>query len=277
MDGFHLLIYDGTATSTTVNGSLTAATDPIFTQRNSHITLTDNLHLIMAQVVGHNVTRANISVPTWNAQTLFNIDPLNVDSIQLNPPRVMNLFDLRPLVPQDEEIDVRVTDSGAASDTVTCALWLGTPGWNRNVPKGIGPLSVFDARVTCTPTLANRTWSALTTMSFEQGLRAGIYAVVGSKWYGANVYYHRIQFPRSTMYNGRALRPGDIVNNALGEQAWFTNLTFNSPLGVWGKFHTFELPQIEFWSQTTTGTVALEGRLALVKLSETTDPSFLGP
>jgi hypothetical protein len=79
------------------------------------------------------------------------------------------------------------------------------------------------------------------------------------------------------MYNGRALRPGDIVSNASGDYPWYPHPHQNYPFGVWGKFHTFELPQIEFWSQTRSDNPTLEGRLFLVKLSDTTDPSFLGP
>lgn len=275
-DGFHLLIYDGTATSTTTAGDLTAATDPVFTQRNSHITLTDDLKLLAVKMAGGGLTRGTIKMPTWNAQTLFNIDPLEQSSVTLSPSRVMNLESLRPTLAQDEEIQFQVSGEVNANDTVTVGAWVGTPGWSRNIPKGMGPLSVFCARVTAAPVLANRAWSALASLTFEQGLRAGIYAIVGSHWTGANVLYHRIQFPRSTMYNGRALRPGDIVNNAVGDLPWYQYGEMASPFGVWGKFHTFELPQIEFWSQTRSDTPTLEGRLFLVKLSETTDPNFLG-
>jgi hypothetical protein len=276
MSGFHLLIYDGSSAGPTTNFDLTAAVDPIFTQRNGHYTLTDVLKLIAVQAMSPAPTRFNIKTPTWNAQTIFNVDPLQESVTQLSPPRIMNLWDYQPTIPQDEEIQVQGSDPTVAASVYTAGLFIGTPDINMNIPKGMPPLAVFSARVTITTALTARAFCPLSIMTFEQGLRAGIYAVVGAKFYIASGLFFRIQFPRSTLYNGRALRPGDLVSNAAGDQQWYTPINLTTPFGVWGKFHTFELPQVEVWSSATVGSATYEGRLMLVKLSENPDPGMLG-
>jgi hypothetical protein len=272
MAGFHLLTYSLTTAAATTLGDLQAVSDPIFTQRNGHFTFTDPLKLLAAQASSAAPIEALIKSPTWNAQTLFNVDPLTAGVAQPNPPIVMFLNDYLPVIPQDEEVQVQMTDATATANTLTGGLWVATPDWSMNVPKGIGPLAVFPARFSFTATLAANVWSGLGPIVFEQALRAGWYAVVGAKIYATAALYFRVQFPRSTLYNGRALRPGDCTSSAIGAQAWYTNLYVTSPFGVWGKFHTFELPQVEMYATAAAASNTYNGRLMLVKLSESTDP-----
>lgn len=274
--GFHLALYTATTAGAVVLQDLSAVADPVLSQRNNHYTLTDNWRLIMAQVLSALGTEAVIKSPTWNAQTLFSIDPLQKSATQPSPPLVSYMPGYGPTFAQDEEIQVQVSDTSAGGTQITAALWLAPPNWNQNVPRGLPPLTFFECNVTVTATLLLNSWSALAQLTFEQGLRAGVYAIVGARFYIPNALFFRFLFPRSTTYNGRSMRPGGIVDNAIGNQAWYTNLNKAAPLGVWGKFQTYELPQIEIYSSAAAASATYNGRLALVKLSDSPDPGMLG-
>jgi hypothetical protein len=58
----------------------------------------------------------------------------------------------------------------------------------------------------------------------------------------ANSRAFRLFFPRAKEYFGRIMRPGMLVSAAFGNMV-YPDIAFT--LGEWGRFHTFEPPQIE--------------------------------
>lgn len=262
---FHTLAYTLATGAAVVDADMTAATDPEISQRNSHYILTEPYQLLAAMVLGATVTRANIQVPTFNAITRFNIHPINAALTVASPPRVDNWTAYPPDLPTNEEITVKVTDT--ANEQATVLLWIGTKDWNRNIPRGMPPVPIFECRVTAAVTTIANAWSGLGQLTFEQSLRGGTYAVVGAEWILATIIAVRMVFPRTKMYMGRKLRPGVIATQAIGNIPMLTGEYGPMFWGEHGRFSTFEPPQVEAWS-TAAAAVTIEGRLWLVPVSQ---------
>jgi hypothetical protein len=64
-------------------------------------------------------------------------------------------------------------------------------------------------------------------------------------------------------YNGRQLRPGGLIQNTAALNP-MPNQRFG--FGEWGRFHTFELPSIQIYSDAAGGTY--EVRLELTYLGQ---------
>ena len=172
------------------------------------------------------------------------------------------LYESPMKVPLREEFQMLVTDG--ASETPDVFLWLATDDWTQNLPQGRMTIPV---RVTATITIVGHAWSALGALTFEQSLRGGVYAVVGAMFQGTHMTAFRLVFPRFRLYHGRKLRPGALAVNAIGDKE-DPQMTWNRFIfGEWGRFHTFELPQLEI-TGNTAGSTTIEGRLWLVYLGE---------
>lgn len=263
--GFHILAYSEATGGAVTDSDMTAVTDTEFSQRNSHYIFTEDYKLIGASIFGATITRANIQTSTLNAVTRHNIWPVN-RAITTASPAQIDLWTYAPIpMPKNEELSIKVTDT--ASETDYAFLWLGTSDWNRNVPAGMAPIPVFECRVTVTPTSVAGAWTNSGTLTFEQNLRGGVYAVVGASCFRANGLAFRMVFPRNKLYHGRRLRPGTLINNALGDL--MIPQTEYGPLfwGEWGRFSTFEPPTIDIFCSDAAAT-ACEFRLWLVRISD---------
>ena len=73
-------------------------------------------------------------------------------------------------------------------------------------------------------------------------MRGGWYSIVGFNSVDPLGLVTRLIFPRARQYDGRVLRPGTLCQNAVGLRP---NPRFDGRIGVYGKFHSFEPPQIE--------------------------------
>ena len=260
--GFALLAYSDTTGGSVTDHDMVAAVDSDFSQRNSHYIFTEKYRLMAACYLGASVTRVNVQVPTWNAISRFNLWPLNKSADVPSPPQVCWFRDMMPDIPTNEEFTVKNTS--AASEVDDLFLWLATTDWSANIPPG---KLVIPVRVTATITIVAHAWSALGALTFEQSLRGGTYAVVGAEFQGTHMTAFRVVFPKYKLYGGRKLRPGWIAQNAVGDLEEASMQINPYRLGEWGRFFTFEPPQLEIWGNTA-GSTTIEGRLWLVFLGE---------
>lgn len=264
--GFALLNYNATAAAAgATNVDLVAASDADFSQRNSHYIFTERYRLLGVAPVGVSVTRGRYQVPTWNAigeATIFNVNrALTPPS---NPQADWSL-QYPPEVPLNEEFQVQLSNNlGAATEIENALIWLATDDWSQNIPRGRTPLLVRATSV-ITPTL--NAWSGPQAITLSQSLRGGVYAVVGAVVQGANSVAFRVIFPRYRLYHGRKLRPGHLVQTALGDVTNNQHYPPGMDLGEWGRFHTFELPQIEVFG-TLAAAITYQVFLYLVYLGE---------
>lgn len=262
--GHTLLPYTLATGGSVTDADMSAVSDQEFSQRNSHYIFTEDYRLQAAVAMGANATRFNIQVPTWNAVGRFNLWPLMASSANiLSPPRVQWFDGALPVVPQNEEFTVKATDGTSEN----CAVFtiLTTPGLSRNVP---GNQLIIPVRITCTITQVAAAWAGPGTLTFEQSLRGGVYSVIGGECQGSGTAAWRLIFPRSRFYMGRRLRPGWLAQQAIGDLP--DNRFQINPyyLGEWGRFHTFEPPQLEIFSIAGTSSTAHEIRLYLAYLGQ---------
>jgi hypothetical protein len=271
MEGFTLVAYQDSTTGTLTNADMTALPDQVFSTRNGHYFFTAPFKLLGSALYGANSTRGNIQSPTFNAFTLFNIYPINTSNTTAAVPKADFWYEFGPPIPPGEEIQIKHTTSG--SDTTTAMLILGTQGWNRNIPAGIGPVPRFELRFTASVTGVNQAWSAPATLTFEQSLRAGTYAVCGVDCYGTNLLAFRFIFNRPRFFMNVPLRPGNIANNALGDAPIGYPGYHKWQWGEWGRFATTEYPQIECL-MLGTATITVEGRMYVVRISDSLDVQY---
>lgn len=262
---FSLLMYSGVAVGAATYTDLTAATDEEFTQRNSHYTFTEPYKLLASMYGGDDVTNGRLLLPTWNAIGEFSLWPPNISATDdiLSPPRVQWFDEFGPELAVNEELQSQITSTAAMALGYN-ALVIGTMDWNRNLPRGRLTIPI---RATAAVATLAAAWSGAGAITLAQSLRGGVYAVVGASCFCADTLAFRLIFPRQKMYRGRKLRPGWLGINALGdlEESSIRDDPFR--LGVWGYFHTFELPQIQVFGNAA-GAATQELRLWLQYLGE---------
>jgi hypothetical protein len=269
--GWTLLPYNLATGGAVTDADMSAAADDIFSQRSAHYILTNRYILRAIFGMGATMARLNLQIPVFNAVGRFNVWPLNLSSANvLSPPRVAWLDEAAPELPQREEITLKAT--AGASENEYAILFPFTPGHNRNIPSN---QLVIPTRWTFTPTQVANAWSAAVALTAEQSLRGGVYSVIGAQAVNAGGIAFRLHFPRARMYNGQYLRPGWLCQQAIGDQEELRMQQSPFVFGEWGRFQTFEQPQISVYS-AGTASAASELRLWLAYLGQD-DNQFLDP
>lgn len=250
------LVYNASAAAAGAsNVDFAAATDADFSQRNSHYIFTEHYRLLETVVVGASVTRGRYQVPTWNAVGEFTISKVNRSATVPSNPVVEPYWAYPPDIPMNEEFQVQMSNNlGAATEVESVLLQLGTVDWNANLPATSEIPPIIQVRTSFTVTPTANAWSGPQALTFSQTPKGGVYAVVGAMCQGTNSLAYRLVFPRTTLYHGRKLRPGGIVQNAVGDVP--VNIWHRSPWlkGVLGYFHTFEPVQCEVFGLTAAAT-----------------------
>lgn len=249
---FHTLAYHFTSgAAAQTNADVASVADPVITQQQNHFIFTDDFRLGMAFALSATLVAARMNAPSMNAYGRHQIWPIESTGVQ--PAVIPDLVQLADYLdspvalPQDEQIAWEVTNTAVVAEDFLILLWIFTPDHQKVVPSGIQRLTVrakpgasFSA-----PTAINTaayTWSGPSQISFEQNLRGGWYSVVGLDAVDGNGLVVRLIFPRARQYDGRVLRPGALSQNVVGRRP---NRLFMGRLGPYGKFHSFEPPQIE--------------------------------
>ncbi len=252
--GMACLVYNAAAAAAgATNVDFAAATDSDFTQRNGHYTFTERYSLAAMAAVGASVIRGRLQSPTLNGLGELVLFGANRSATVPSNPYVEPFFS-RPLtIPVNEEFQVQYSNNlGAATEVENVLLWLITEDWNSNLPqpaaKPFDYTGVFRATATVTPT-ANA-WSGPQAISLSQSLRNGVWAIVNTWVQGTNAFAFRWVFPKYKLYQGRKLRPGGLIQNAIGDVPALNWREGGRIWGEWGRFHTFELPQIDLFGIT---------------------------
>lgn len=238
--------------------------DQEFSSRNSHFIFTEDYRLLAAIGMGANLTRMNFSVPTWNAYGLNNIWPVMLSSANiLSPPRVSWFPGSMPIVPQNEEVAINTTDG--ASENAAAFIVLTSPGFSKNLPAGPATLCI---RATCTITQVAGKWAGPGALVFQQNLRGGVYSIIGMECVGSGTAAFRLVFPRSRFYYGRRIRPGWLAQQAIGDLPEPRLQIDPYYFGEWGRFHTFEPPQLEVFSIAGSSSITHELRMYLTYIGQ---------
>lgn len=258
---FTVLAYFENLGAAAADSDVNAVSDQEWTQRNNHFIFTDEVRLLGTFVHAASVTRARLNVPSLNAYARHQLWPIHRSATIPSDPRLGDYRNFPLRLPQNEELAVEGSNDAGAGEDFWSYFWLGTSNWNMQLPSA---LQRFTARATYAITSVDSAWSPLGNLTFAENLRGGMYAVLGMNVFDANAMLARLVFPRGNTYGGRRMRPGCLVQNAVGDTP---NPMFMGGLGLWGTFHSFEPPQVEILANNAAAHTG-EVRLDLAYLGE---------
>ena len=276
---FHLLSYTTTTGAAVTLSNLGMVADGAIAQGSTGYRFTEPYRLVAAYAHAASLTQAEIRSPTLDGLARMNVWPFDTSlNIPANP-QIVDYTMFTPYLPLYEDVNFAVSDSAVGGEQIIAHEWLGTQGWTPDLgilPSMYGGGDPYIGRrftINSTTTLNKGAgaWGADVALTFEQLPRGGVYAVIGGDVVAAACSAWRINFPRMPLYKGRKLFPGDLVTQAVG-----TVRKKQPPnwLGVWGVFHTWELPFASLFGQAA-GTVAINGNLEMVYLGGNTDPTLV--
>lgn len=254
---FQVLAYNASLGAAASNADVAAVSDPNFSTRNGHFILTEPYALLAAYYNALTVTTARLNVPTINGVGRHLIEPVSQSASIVSRQYIQDMRDYPLALPMNEEIALEGSNGAAGAEVSTGILFIGSQGWNRNLPRGILRLLI---RATASPTGLLNNWSNDANITFSDNLKGGWYSVVGLRVQGAAVIAARLNFKNGNVVNGRKLLPGCPGQQAVGD---FPNPLFMGGMGVYGSFHSFEPPAIAVFT-SAAGAVTCEIRLDVI-------------
>ena len=240
---FHTVAYQGTGVAAT-DVDLTPIPDGLMTIQNGHFLPQSDARVLYALSAGLTQTYTRIVTPTFRQITSPFIRPLENAAAPGALPAFAR-YNLNPLVLKGLE-EISVIHNNTATPVVKVVLGLSlTP--MMPAPQG----NIFTLRGTGTTTQTALGWS-LCPITWSDSLPTGNYVCVGMSAFAATGQAARLTF------EGQWERPGCIANAAVTAQEWPFFLKGN--LGVWGNFHSYRMPTVEFLSTAadTAQTVFLD-------------------
>lgn len=249
---FGLVAQANTAAAAATENALTAVADPDITQQNNQFIFTGPYRLLAELAQGASVEYGRYNVAEWNGRGRPNIFAVNRAA---NPtaPLFWSQYRTKPLqLPMNQQIQSLLTNNLSSGTEAEYLLWkIATADWSANQPPGIYDF-IGHATVTVTPAVGS--WVENQVLTFDQLPLGGVYCVIGAECIGANGIAWRLNFPRTRMYLGRRLRPGKEVLPSFGSLPALFGYSEFGDEGVWGFFHTFELPTFGILGSSATST-----------------------
>lgn len=238
------------------NLDTTAVLDEVITRRNNHFIFTNPMNLLAALPIGALMTRARFGNAALSQLSINHLWPIEVSATIPDLPQLVDFRDFPLELPQNEELTIELSNSGAGPTQSSVVMFLGDPAWTRNFPPH---LDRVNPRATVVITAGSETtWTALAEPVFERDLLNGVYAVVGASLVGADALAFRLRFPDQPDVGGKQFRPGALVQNAANLQP---NSMFLGGMGEWGRFHTFSPPEVQVLADAAGGTYEMRFQL----------------
>jgi hypothetical protein len=241
---YHTLAFDSSIALTSTNQSLKAIADSVLRigSANGYI-LQEDMMLLAAKASGVGIANTNLQSPKLLQFRPFFITPLDTTLASANP-------DLTAVYPHraftfraQEEITAFTDNSNAGAQVQALVAHLAT----KVDPVPPGEILILTGSST-TAAVANA-WTQA-TVTLDQQLPEGVYAMVGSEHQSTNAIAHRFTF-----LNGQVYRPGNTSTTAftnrqsyalpwmvLGTMGYFSNVSlFNTEVlcGAADAAHTF--------------------------------------
>lgn len=225
----HLCAYTESIAQNAEN-DLDALADSVLLIQNGHFVPPQDVPLWFAAVCSANQARSRISTPKFGGITTPYIRPVSVAASFGMPQRVNDLYNDQLILNKLEEISVISFQTGAAAERVWAVLGLGI----RRTPSPAG--DVYTLRGTSTTAAVANAWTAI-TMTWQNFLPVGVYAIIGGTHQSANGIAFRVISPPEIW------RPGAPSVTSLGNEPH--ELFRNGGLGEWIRFQNYQFPLIE--------------------------------
>lgn len=238
---FHLLAYQKSQAASAALVALTGVPDQqVPTNTSGNFILPANLQLMGASAFGANLSQARINTPSLRSVLLPDIYPFIEAVAPPTLPQINWYYGYGPTIPKNDPLEVDSSNSnGAGVDQQYALIWLGDG--NYSTPQG----PRFKMHATGAITNGNKVWGA-GSVTFDQVLPYGTFAVTGFNCRGANLIAARIVFV------GGGWRPGCMANIAVGD---FPNPVFTSgTMGEYGRFESNAPPTVELFGNAAPTT-----------------------
>lgn len=212
------------------NEPVAAVVDDIIPITNSNFIPYRDYDLIALQCGSATATRARLNSGTIRQVNPSYIRPINLSLLPGTNPNVMMMFDNPFRIKAHEELALEASGAAGGAENFHGVGWFSTG--LRPAPQG----RIYRMRWTHATTVTANAWSTC-TLTFETGLPAGKYAVVGSDYFGTTGIAHR------WIFDGQVERPGTMSYATAGLRHPY-HLEQNL-ISTWGEFFTYSLPRLQ--------------------------------
>lgn len=227
---FHLAAFSGSV-GTTANTQVPALGDQIITIQNNRFLFQRAVKLFAAYAASTTISRARFVSPSLRQIANPQIRPITRAVGGITDPNIMDLRDIPLTIPGLEEFGMEATTALAmGSETVTGLIWAG----NSIVPAPPG--EVITVRFTGTTAATANTWTDI-TMTADDSLSQGEYAIVGGDWVSATAIAFRL------ILDQQVERPGGLGVASIDRRGPMLN--YAGYFGTWGRFRTTALPRFQ--------------------------------
>lgn len=216
----------------TANTEVNALQEAVLQRRNNRFYTTYELQVLAAFAASATLNRCRLVTPTNRQVTLPMLHPINVATLPASDPNVADIrkspFNLRA----HEDFSLEATSDVAMGNENFHGLLVLA---ERLVPAPRGDIYVL--RGTSTDTATANAWTTLSTVTYDDTLPPGTYALVGLVVQSTNAIAARV------IFEGGWWRPGSVSITALGNRTH--DMFYKGGLGDWGHFTHVTIPQIE--------------------------------
>jgi len=234
---FHLALYSASISSAAANQQVAQLGDAVIaTSVNGYLVNAACPFLMRVAGVGNVMSRFQLSSPSIRRFVPWDMNPPNTGTVIESPARCIHLETSPFALSVNEELDAYTTNSSASATQTTVAAWF-CDGPIRPVNNA----GMFTVHWTASTTLTANAWTAV-SMSLDNGIPSGTYAIVGSRCKSAGGLFHRF-VPRG---GSSALRPGTFMIQAFDNYSLDMDRFGN--LGEFMRFTNTTPPQVEIFS-----------------------------
>lgn len=230
---FTLVAFTESQDSATLT-NVAALADPHIRVSGDDITVPRGYNRVIAvYALGPNTTRAQLVSPSLRRFINYEIVPIDVAAEPSSPAPVHDLRDNPLVLDEDESLNAQAAEDAAGAARTTVLVWLSS----GQLEQASGEIRTV--RATSSTTLTANAWTN-GSLTFDQALPAGRYAIVGARGESAGLIAFRFVFV------GGIWRPGAIGADARGDLGH--RMFRNGALGVWGEFSHNTPPTVDFLS-----------------------------
>ena len=206
--------------------------DGIINIQNAHFVMTKDWLLQYAYFGAAGATRARIVTPSLRQVTTPFIRPINLAIVPVDEPNMADYTasPLRLRALEEVQLLAFQTTGGAAVVVIVAGI----------SPQPLGPSpngDIFTMRGTGATTVTAGAWSNC-AMTWQDTLPNGTYAVVGAEFIGATAVAGRL------IFEDQVERPGGLGQSLVSGNG--PPLFRKGRMGIWGRFSTFRMPNVEF-------------------------------